>query len=170
MAVWGFNSRPSVAVVSAIMALVMLGGCEQTPEDNAVKSDMAAETAPGVITGNETLPAGHPPIEGLQSPASSDAGGALPPNHSPMLEAGDKIAAGVRPDDEPEHPPSSGKELVVAIPDSVKGKWSSVQLEASLADGSKKEIRIVLGEETQLPDPSLTVRAEIFLPAYISDF
>jgi len=170
MVVWGFSSRVSVAVVSAIMVLVILGGCEQTPEGNAAKSDAAVEAAPGLITGNETLPAGHPPIAGLQIPASSDANGALLSNDSSMLETGDGIAANVRPDGEPEHPPSSGKELVVAIPDSVKGKWSSVQLEASLADGSKQQIRVALGEEAQLPDPSLTVRAEIFLPAYISDF
>ncbi len=177
MTVWGFDSRSLVAVALAAMALVMLGGCEQASEENvgdsSPKSEATTVTAPGVITGNEALPAGHPPIEGLQAAAaaapSDDIGGVLPSNHSPML-GGDADTAGVRPDDEPEHPPSSGKELAVVIPDSVKGKWSSVQLETSLADGSKKTIRTILGEETQLPDPSLTVRAEIFLPAYMSDF
>ncbi len=167
MAVWSFSSRLSVAVASAIIVLVMLSGCGQAPEEPVEKkSDSAAVTAPGVITGNEALPAGHPPIEGLQDPALSDAGAALPPNHLSVPEVGDEA----RPGEEPEHPPNSGKELVVAIPDSVKGRWSSVQLALSLADGTKGEIRAILGEETQLPDPSLMVRAEIFLPAYISDF
>lgn len=171
MAVWSFSNQSSAAVVSAILVLAILSGCEQAAEENREeKGDLATVTAPGVITGDEALPAGHPPIEGLQAPVPSDAGAALPPNHASMLEAGDEIAAGVRPDDEPEHPPSSGKELVVAVPESVKGSWSAVQLSLSLADGTTKEIRAILGEETQLPDPGLTVRAEIFLPAYISDF
>ncbi|GEM_PF-1133427 len=174
MAVWSFSNRSSAAVVSAILVLAILSGCGQAPEESKEeKDDLATVTAPGVITGDETLPAGHPPIEGLQTPAPSDAGAALPPGHASMLEAlevEDEIAAGTRPDDEPEHPPSSGKELAVAIPDSVKGSWSAVQLSLSLADGTTKEIRAILGEETQLPDPGLTVRAEIFLPAYISDF
>ena len=175
MAVWSFNNRPLAVVMLATMMLIMLGACGQSPEEDtavsSAKSEEVAITAPGIITGDEALPAGHPPIEGLQSPVdSSAADAALPSNHPSMPGAEDEVDAGVRPEEEPEHPPSSGKELAVAIPDSVMGQWSSVQLEFSLADGSKKEIRTILGEETVLPDAGLTVRAEIFLPAYISDF
>ncbi|MFC1602518.1 hypothetical protein ACFL3U_03005 [Pseudomonadota bacterium] len=154
-----------------MLTIIMLSGCEQAAEEkrevpSSMKEEVAA-MAPGIITGDEALPAGHPPIEGLQTPAVDNA---LPTNHSAMAEIEGGTDASVRPDDEPEHPPSSGKELEVAIPDSVVGKWFSVQLEISLADGSKKEIRTVLNEETELFDLGLTVRAEIFLPAYISDF
>ena len=168
MVVRVFNGRLSVA---AMLTIIMLSGCEQAAEEkreapSSMKEEVAA-TAPGIITGNEALPAGHPPIEGLQTPAVDSA---MPSNHQPMSGIEGGVDANVRPDDEPEHPPSSGKELEVAMPDSVVGKWSSVQLEVTLADGSKKEIRIVLNEETELLDLGLTVRAEIFLPAYISDF
>jgi len=177
MAVWSFNGRPLKVVVLAIMMLIMLGACGQSSEEEAgassAKNEEPAATAPGIITGNEELPAGHPPIEGLQNPTASlapAADSALPSDHPSMPGSGAEADMAVRPDDEPEHPPSSGKELEVAIPDSVVGKWSSVQLEATLADGSKKEIRTILGEETVLPAAGLTVRAEIFLPAYISNF
>ncbi len=169
MAAWRIGGRLPV-VVSAIVVWGLLGGCEQKPEEAATaQPDAAAVTAPGPVTGNEPLPAGHPPIPALQEEVPAEtAGGALPPDHAAMLAAGDGATA--RPDDEPEHPPSSGRELAVAIPDSVKEGWSAVQLGVLLPDGREKEIRMILGEETQLPDPSLTVRAEIFLPAYISDF
>ncbi len=170
MAVLRFKGRPLVVVMLTIIVIAMLSACEQASEEQAGATSSvdkeAAPTAPGIITGNETLPAGHPPIEGLQAPAAT--ADAMPSDHSAMLEG--EVDLSVRPDGEPEHPASSGKELNVAIPDSVKGKWASVQLAVTLADGSKKEIRTILGEETELPETGLTVRAEIFLPAYISDF
>jgi len=156
-------------LAAAMLAIILLSGCEQGAKEQkeapSAKEEGAA-TAPGIITGNETLPAGHPPIEGLQTPATDNA---LSSDHPSMAGAA-AIDENARPDDEPEHPPSSGKELEIAIPDSVVGKWSSVQLEASLADGSKKEINAVLNEETELSDAGLMIRAEVFLPAYISDF
>jgi len=169
MAVLRFKGGSWVAVMLTILVSI-LSGCEQAAEEkaevSAPKNGEAAATAPGIITGNETLPAGHPPIAGLQKPAVvTDA---MPSDHSAMLEGEADLS--VRPDGEPEHPANSGKELNVAIPDSVKGKWASVQLAVVLADGSKKEIRTILGEETELPEAGLTVRAEVFLPAYISDF
>jgi len=170
MAVRSFKSRPLAAVMLTIIMLAMLSACEQAAEEKgeaaSPQNEEATATAPGIITGNEALPAGHPPIEGMQAPATTAE--ALPSDHSAMLEG--EIDPSVRPDDEPEHPPSSGKELNVSIPDGVMGKWASVQLSVALADGSEKEIRTILGEATELPEAGLTLRAEIFLPAYISDF
>ncbi len=169
MAVLHFKGRSLVAVMLTII-IPILSGCEQASEEtteiSSSKNKEVVATAPGIVTGNEILPAGHPPIAGLQTPAL--VADAMSSDHSAMLE-GD-VDLSVRPDGEPEHPASSGKELNVVMPDSVKGKWASVQLAVVLADGSKKEIRTILGEETELPEMSLTVRAEVFLPAYISDF
>ncbi|HEC17007.1 MAG TPA: hypothetical protein ENI99_10640 [Sedimenticola sp.] len=167
MAVQTLNSQSwGVVLVAALMAS-SLGGCDRGPGEEAKAPASGGETkAPGVISGTEQLPPGHPPLEGLQAPAP--LGGNMPADHPPLPGAAD--GAQPRPADEPDHPPSSGKELDVSIPDGVEGKWSAVKLEVTMPDGGKQEIRAVLGEETQLADSGLTLRAEIFLPSYISDF
>ena len=164
-------NRPLVKVLSALLMVFSLGACEQASEEagKAPPSGSGSEAkVPGVITGTEPLPAGHPPLEGLQAPAPAPIAGDMPPDHPPM--PGVAGGAEPRPADEPEHPPGSGKELNVSIPDTVQGKWSAVMLEVLMADGSKQQIRAVLGEETRLADSGLILRAEIFLPSYISDF
>ena len=171
MVVRNSNGRMLVMVLSVMFIAYILSGCEQTPQEagEASSSDSSSEAkAPGVVTGTEQLPPGHPPLEGLQAPASPPPAGNMPLDHQSM--PGVAGGAEVLSDEEPEHPPSSGKELKVAIPDDVMGKWVAVTLEVATADGGKQEMLINLGEETQISGNNLTLQAEIFLPSYKSDF
>ncbi|MFC1685162.1 hypothetical protein ACFL0R_06810 [Pseudomonadota bacterium] len=92
---------------------------------------------------------------------------AMPPGHPPMPGAVQQPAAD---GEAPAHPVSSDKELAINLPESVMGKWSAVTFEVTTVDGSKDKLEVVLGSETSVPGSNLMLRAEVFVPAYKSDF
>jgi hypothetical protein len=95
--------------------------------------------------------------------------GELPTGHPALPEVSELPESGI-PEDEPAHPAPSDKELALDLPDSIKQKWLAVGLEVMATDGAKHEIETMLGEETPLTDTGLSLRAEVFVPSYKSDF
>ncbi len=149
-----------------LTCFITISGCNQTPPpppEKAAPASTQASTPPapsGAMTsntpvkGDEALPPSHPPLPAASSPHPSDAGGA-------PLNLDQQLAA--------QHPKSAGKKkLNVVVPDSVKGKWTSVTL-AITAEGAEKETKLAIGNRISL-SKDLQLRLVHYLPAYTSDF
>lgn len=116
--------------------------------------------APGPVKGTEPLPANHPPM-GTAKPAADAAPSGNVPKHE--LDVINKQLAS-------NHPKSEGKaKPSVAIPDSVKGQWSAVNLSVTV-DGAEKQVRVPIGDKVSVGKEGLTLHVQNFLPAYTSDF
>jgi hypothetical protein len=62
------------------------------------------------------------------------------------------------------------KEAVVKVPDSVKGKWRAVKV--SVLDKTTNKDTVILipvGQEVKVPDTSLSIAVEVFLPHFTID-
>lgn len=67
-------------------------------------------------------------------------------------------------------PATDNKEENVAVPDSVKGKWKDVQIEVlNKQTNQKNAVVIPIGGETSIPDSTLKIRVENFLPEFSID-
>ena len=172
----------SVSVLLLSISLMLgLTACDRGAEENASKGESdvkpqpavaeSESTQPGPVTGSEALPPGHPPFEGMPMAltAQQAASGDLPAGHPALPEVSELPESGI-PEDEPEHPVPSDRDLALDLPDSIQHKWSAVALELTTADGGNNEIQVPLGGETQLQDLGLILRVDTFIPSYKSDF
>jgi len=172
-----FSYRSGGLVLIPVLLLGLLSACDNAPQNSqetpapASEGETAKAPSPGPVTGSEALPPGHPPFEGMTPaapppPMPTDAA-AMPAGHPPMPGVGQQPAA---EGEAPAHPVPSDKELAINLPESVMGKWSAVTFEVTAVDGSKDTLEVALGSETSVPGSNLMLRAEVFVPAYKSDF
>jgi hypothetical protein len=165
--VYSTSSPVRHASIGLILACIMaIGGCNQSPPPPAEKTPPATaqtNTAPVPaskmisnipVKGDEALPPSHPPLPTATPPhATGDAGNPADLNQ--------QLAA--------QHPmPAGKKKLAVAVPDSVKGKWSSATL-AVTTGGAEKELKLAIGDKISL-GKNLQLHLVHYLPAYTSDF
>jgi len=163
------STLPPVRLASTgliLACIVAIGGCNQSPPPPAEKTPPAAaqtSTPPASasnmmsnvpVKGDEALPPSHPPLPSATPPhPTADAGS--PPDINQQLAS--------------QHPqPAGKKKLAVAVPDSVKGKWTSATL-AVTAEGAEKELKLAIGDKISL-GKNLQLHLLHYLPAYTSDF
>ena len=70
-------------------------------------------------------------------------------------------------------PPAQGgakKESVIVVPDNVKGKWKAVKIAVTDKSVNKESVyTVALGADFSIPDSSLVIRVENFLPHFTMD-
>lgn len=146
-----------------IVALLVLVGCERSaePQDSQVDTSVSGSEAP-VITGNEALPAGHPPIDAPPPISVTDT---MPSDH-PSIEDENALS-----DDGGEfgHPELSGSEIEIIVPDEAHEKWVAILLGVTDGDDAS-EIRAEPGVPIRLEQSGYTLLVEAFMPSYSSDF
>lgn len=143
-----------------VCIIVAITGCDQTPPPSTEKAATVAQsnTAATMVSsvsvkGDEALPPNHPPLPSFTPPHPTNAAG-TPPDLNQQLAS--------------LHPKQTGKkQLGVAVPANVKGKWASATLAVTI-DGAEKELKLAIGETTPLGE-NLQLHLVHFLPAYTSD-
>ncbi|MCF6280999.1 MAG: hypothetical protein L3J28_02125 [Candidatus Polarisedimenticolaceae bacterium] len=122
------------------------------------------DSAPEVplITGDEALPAGHPPIDAPPPISSSDP---MPSDHPSI----DEDNPGSLDEEDFGHPELSGSEIKIIVPEEVQSKWQTVILGVANA-AEKSEVQAQIGVPTVLEKSGLVLLVEAFLPSYTSDF
>ena len=153
-------------IVFLALLAFSLAGCErsvesqQDPAKTPVSESKAGDIP--VVTGNEALPTGHPPID---TPPPISASDAMPPDH-PSIEneisrSGD--------DEDFGHPELSGSEIEIVVPEEVRTKWTAILL-GVIDGGDASEIRVQPGAPVMLEQSGFALLVEAFLPSYSSDF
>ena len=62
------------------------------------------------------------------------------------------------------------KESVIVVPDNVKGKWKAVKIAVTDKSVNKESVyTVALGADFSIPDSSLVIRVENFLPHFTMD-
>ncbi|WP_407920204.1 DUF2155 domain-containing protein [Geobacter pickeringii] len=62
------------------------------------------------------------------------------------------------------------KESVVAVPESVKGKWKAVKIAVTDKTVNKESVyTVTIGSEFTIPDSNLAIKVETFLPHFTMD-
>ena len=148
---------------SSILVAGLWGCSDDKTSTEATKDSPAQEAAATLapVKGDEPLPSGHPPIED-QSPGYEADHGMHPKDDMHNEAYGN--------DDAPLHPQTSGKKLVIELPEEVKGHWAAVELSVISAQGEPKKIRVPLNEPVALENTGLAVKVSAFVPTYTSDF
>ncbi|MEO5361220.1 MAG: DUF2155 domain-containing protein [Nitrospirota bacterium] len=75
------------------------------------------------------------------------------------------------PNSRPEgHASAEKHQTEIVVPDNVKGKWEAVKLSITDKKNSKTQTATVkLGSEYKIPDSSMTVKPDVFLPDFRMD-
>ncbi len=139
--------------------LLISAACDRQQESApaATQDATRSEAVPDPYQPGAPLPPNHPPMDGIMAgmPGDIQSGGG---------GAADEIAG---------HPPGAlqkAKDVEVVLPDSVKGKWSAVQLRISRMEEAAGEYTVPVGGETALGDSGMRIAVDAFLPDYSSDF
>lgn len=169
-------SRPQLIALPLACSLVLVGCGKEEPKqpDQSKPAAQTAEqpapqaagpapaaqpgtaAAPAPIKGTEPLPPGHPPMDAAKAPAAA-------PTAADNKIINQQLAAS--------HPKSEGKaKPTVVVPDSVKGKWSAVNLAVTGADGAEKQMRVAIGDKVAIGKDGAVLKVLAFLPSYSSDF
>jgi len=62
------------------------------------------------------------------------------------------------------------KQTTVVVPDSVKGKWKAVKIAVTDKTTKKDKVYTIgIGSEVTLPDGSLTIKVDNFLPQFVME-
>ncbi len=148
-------------IVISLVALLLIG-CERSVEPEPSSAESAAPEAP-LITGNEELPMGHPPVDMPPPPINSTD--PMPANHPSI----DEDNPGALDDENFGHPELSGSEITIVVPDEIQATWEMVLFK--VLDGDKKsDIQAQIGVPMVLEKSGLVLLVEAFLPSYTSDF
>lgn len=149
------------AVVISLLSLLLVA-CERSVELEQSPAENGAPEAP-LITGNEALPAGHPPVASTPPPINSSD--SMPSNHPSI----DEENPGSFDEEDFGHPELRGSEIEIVIPEEVTSTWQSVPLEVT-DGGGKREMQVQIGVPTKLETSGFVLLVEAFLPSYSSDF
>ncbi len=150
------------SVIAISLVMLWLTGCERSVEPEQPSVENSTPDAP-LITGNETLPAGHPPVD-VPPPAISSSD-SMPANHPSI----DEDNPGSLDDENFGHPELSGSEIKIVVPQEVQTTWDVVLF--SVSDGDEKsDIQVQVGVPMVLEKSGFALLVEAFLPSYTSDF
>ena len=141
-------------LVTALLAISGCGKAQETPEVQDTPQSGAADDPyrPGA-----PLPPNHPPMDGAMAGMPESA-------HPGEGNALDGMAG---------HPPEAlqkSRDVEVVLPDSVKGKWSAVQIKVTGTDAAAGEYTVPVGGGMELQESGMKVVVDAFLPDYSSDF
>jgi hypothetical protein len=115
------------------------------------KEQQPVPQAPGMMPPGGAMPPGQMPPAGAMPPGQMPPAGAMPPGH-----AGGASVPKV--------------EMKIAVPDSVKGKWSGVVLVVEDKSTKKKqEFKVNLNSDLKIPNSNLKVAVGDFLPSFKMD-
>lgn len=149
-------------MVASLLTLLLIG-CERSVEPEQPPVENNSAEAP-LITGNEALPAGHPPIDAAPPPAISSSD-PMPSNHPSI----DEENPGSFDDENFGHPELSNSEIKIVVPQEVQSSWQVVPLGVAI-DGDNSKIQVEVGVPIRLEKSDLVLLVEVFLPSYTSDF
>ncbi len=148
-------------IIASLLALLLIG-CERSVEPEQAPVENNSPEAP-LITGNEALPAGHPPID--VAPPAISASDPMPSNHPSI----DEENPGSFDDENFGHPELSKSEIKIIVPQEVQSSWQVVPLGVAI-DGENSKIQVEVGVPIRLEKGDLVLLVEAFLPSYTSDF
>ncbi len=150
------------SLIAASLLALLLIGCERSVEPEQPPVENSSLEAP-LITGNEALPAGHPPIDA--PPPAISSSDPMPSNHPSI----DEENPGSFDDENFGHPELSDSEIKIVVPQEVQSSWQVVPLGVAI-DGENSKIQVEVGVPIQLEKGGLILLVEAFLPSYTSDF